>query len=615
MANTWQYSRGRRIAAQAVTWVILAATVALAVVVSDYRRKSLQVVFDKSQTTKRVSFAPPKGWDVVVSRDDLAPTIFTAQPPDSEFTKLTVLLDPLPQHLSPAQIATAGTKRGRDGVTQEPITIADSPGVLVSYTERLSVRDLPPGLEQYQPRASIIVAATVLPSGRALSVALTGLGEPEASDVDLVRRLVATLKVDGEPALSPASAVKLRGEIATVVPEGFELIDAHDPQSAERVLRAKDLKQLRSISLVPTLLLPKDGPAAIATMLSAYSSSWNEAKVSETSPRQWTAEREDAAASLAIPMRAHVIAGESGASLIAIFSGGADDSWIEPAWKEISPGVTFPPATQIEPLVDRGRQEAARIAATDLATLLPPARDESWWLLFVDAPTRPLGWIHETPGSSAGSGKLERRVHYADHGTEQLVCDFNATPDLKTYRASLDCQFARDARDIQTLPSSPARPLTQEFERFLTITSRLKQGKLDLAAKPGDGVATAVQVTAPQAFVPGPILWQMLGQLSDHPMILRTDVALGCLGTRATFPLTLIIRPDDESPRSADDSPSGKPLRCIAVEIAGSGALTRCYFRSDGMLEGIDYDQGVRQSRRDPSDISPDFARVPAMKP
>src|SRR5205823_3470606 len=143
-----------------------------------------------------------------------------------------------------------------------------------------------------------------------------------------------------------------------------------------------------------------------------------------------------------------------------------------------------------------------RLSETGLAKLLPPARDEAWWLLCIETPERPLGWIHETP--AATGGKLERRVHFAENYTEQILCDFDASADLKTYRALLDGQMAPDRRSVAA-SSSP------QFERALTVTSKLKGGKLDLAVKPRDGASTNVQTPAPANFVPGAILWQIVG--------------------------------------------------------------------------------------------------------
>src|SRR5881227_1032133 len=218
MPNPWQYSRGRRIATQVVMWLILAATIGLAALVSAHRRTALQVALASPQTVKHVTIALPKDWEVTPNRNDLAPTFLTARPSDDDSVRIVVTLDPLPQHRTPLQMALPGSgKRGRDKITQAPLTIAGNPGVLISYAQKQSMRGFP-GQDDLEMDVKSVVAATVLPSGKGLSIELNDIGEPEPADLDLVRRIVASISVKGEPALEQASEVKLRGDIAVAVP-------------------------------------------------------------------------------------------------------------------------------------------------------------------------------------------------------------------------------------------------------------------------------------------------------------------------------------------------------------------------------------------------------------
>jgi hypothetical protein len=294
-----------------------------------------------------------------------------------------------------------------------------------------------------------------------------------------------------------------------------------------------------------------------------------------------------------MPMRGYLLADPGGAALLAVFSGGADDSWIDPAWQQFASGVKFPDKDQIDAMLAAGAREAARLGEQGLAKLLPPARDDAWWLLCIDAPQNPLGWIHQSP--AANGGKFEMRLHFPDENSQQAMCDYSAGLDLTTYRAKLDYQIA-----VERAHGTP------EFERYLSFTARLKDGEVDLSVKPRDGSTSAVNVPAPPQFVPGALLLEILGWPSvDEPMILRTDLAMDSLNARPTALLTLIIRPE----------PSSSSLRCVSVELAGSGSLSRWYFKADGALESVDYTQHIRQVRREQADISLDFARAPVMKP
>src|SRR5436305_844977 len=105
MANPWQYSRGRRIATQVVMWVILAAAIGLAALVSAHRRTALQVALGPAQTVKHVTIALPKDWEVTPNRNDMAPTVLTARAGDDDSLRMVVTLDPLPQNRTPLQMA------------------------------------------------------------------------------------------------------------------------------------------------------------------------------------------------------------------------------------------------------------------------------------------------------------------------------------------------------------------------------------------------------------------------------------------------------------------------------------------------------------------------------
>jgi hypothetical protein len=589
-------------------WGVLAVSVGLAALVSAHRRNALRIQLRQSQTIKHVGISMPADWEITPDRNELAPTVLTAQPSDEEFLNLTVTLEPLPQHLSPSEVAlprNAG-RVGRQQVSQEPIEMAGHPGILVSYAQKISPRGIPQ-MADFDVSTKNIIAATVLPSGRALAIRLIDLGEPEATDLDLVRRMAASIKVENEPAMQSVRRVKLSGDIEVTVPDNFDLVQPTDPQVTERSLRATKSGVWRNISLLPGVLIGREGASAIVTMLSAYGPEWAGATASEQSPGHWRIDRPGGASAGVASSQAYVLADASGAAVIAVFTASAaadaDNAWIEPAWRQISAGVTFPGADRTEAMLAAGDTEAARLKALGLAQLLPATRDEAWWLLALGAPDRAFGWVHESPAT--GGGKLERRLRFPENYIEQVSCDFGASQTLDLYRSMLDCSIAREGQHS-------AEP---QFERYLKSMVRLKQDQLELNVRPQEGTPLAATIETPRAFVPGALLAQITGKLQvDQPMILRTDMAMSCLGARISAPLTLIVRREKDVKRS-EEGDASVTLRCISIEVAGSGALSRWYHLPDGALERVEYDQGVTQLRRDSEEISSEFARMPAMKP
>src|SRR5207247_589660 len=144
--------------------------------VSAHRRKALQVTLAPTEApARRITVSIPSGWEIARGHDDLSPLVLKAQEIEDEERQLAVMLDPLAQHVSPLQVALREIgKSPREKFLTEPIELAGSPGVLVSCVQRAKVLGLPAG---YESDEKIVVAATVLPSGRALSIGLFGSGE------------------------------------------------------------------------------------------------------------------------------------------------------------------------------------------------------------------------------------------------------------------------------------------------------------------------------------------------------------------------------------------------------------------------------------------------------
>src|SRR5688572_29586169 len=90
MPKSWQYPRWRRVAMQAVMWVILGATVALAALVShEVRRSRLVQLADERTLDDNLAVRLPKGWQDGAGPGDTAPwtgrvMITAEEPPAAE---------------------------------------------------------------------------------------------------------------------------------------------------------------------------------------------------------------------------------------------------------------------------------------------------------------------------------------------------------------------------------------------------------------------------------------------------------------------------------------------------------------------------------------------------
>src|SRR5205823_2665811 len=101
---------------------------------------------------------------------------------------------------------------------------------------------------------------------------------------------------------------------------------------------------------------------------------------------------------------------------------------------------------------------------------------------------------------------------------------------------------------------------------------------------------------------------------SVRPIIVRTDSSVEYAHVRNTDLLTVIIRPEPDVKRTADD-PGAPGLKCVSLEFSGSGEKMRYFFRPDGTLESADAPQSIRLIHSDERDIVTSFSRNDAMKP
>jgi hypothetical protein len=144
-----------------------------------------------------------------------------------------------------------------------------------------------------------------------------------------------------------------------------------------------------------------------------------------------------------------------------------------------------------------------------------------------------------------------------------------------------------------------------------------------MSFQPPDGPAAQLWSNdpAPPQFVPGALLPLLLPQLARDPMVLTSDTFPGREGIGPPQPLTLIIRPgDDASPATTATTAgvgagAGGSLRCVTVQVNGTGALSRWYFRKTGELARVDWGDGLQQLASDESAVKNTFPKGDALAP
>jgi hypothetical protein len=350
---------------------------------------------------------------------------------------------------------------------------------------------------------------------------------------------------------------------------------------------------MRSIMVAPMVMLSKDTRETVHTALALLDYNFEDADVRQDEGGAWRAEI-DATAREVLPMRAFVL-GKNGAGLIAVFRGGEDDSWIDDAWRAMREKLVFPQETDVSELLASGATEAKRIAETGLTKLLPESNDDQWWLLCIQSSDHPMGWRKLTPGRSTWN--LQQRIQF-EHEMQETTLKWKGAMDLKSYSAS------------QKFDVTDLREEAPEDRAPRGVSVAFGNGKVDLTPLPAKN---PISFSAPADYVPGAWLGLILPKLADHPMIVRTDSSAEYAHVRNTDLLTVIIRPEPDVKRTADDGAT--PLKCVSMEFSGSGEKMRFFFRPDGTLDSEDSQQAIHLIHSEERDIAVSFSRNDAMKP
>jgi hypothetical protein len=587
---------------QGIMWIILGATIGLAALVSHHRRSAFEVKLSPPITYRSVTVQLPKGWKLTKNPDELSSTLMTAdesadssdEDEESGGRTIRIVREPLGTYRTPLEFALTRLAPGghRAG---EHLPIAGLPGEL-----QVQRRDMTPkSLQQILAHGGLVPAktlciATVGNSGRGLAVELEGTGEPESHDIDLIKRIAATIKIADEPPLTEAPEIVLGNDVHVPVPDLFATVKQDDPLLTARLMRTKSASGvMRSIMVAPMVMLPKDTRETVHSAVALFDYNFEDADVRQEEGGAWRADI-DATAREVLPMRAFVL-GKNGAGVIAVFRGGEDDAWIDDAWRAMREKLVFPQETDVSDLLASGATEAKRVAETGLKKLLPETNDEQWWLVCIQSADHPMGWRKLTPGGTTWN--LQQRVQF-ERQMQETMLKWKGAMDLKSYSAS------------QKFDVTDLREETPEARIPRGVTVALSNGKIDLTPLPAKN---PISFTAPTDFIPGAWLPLILPKLSDHPMIVRTDSSIEYAHVKNTDLLTVTVRPEPDVKRTADDGAT--PVKCVSLEFSGSGEKMRFFFRPDGTLESADSPQSIRLLHSDEREINTSFSRIDAMKP
>lgn len=638
MPRPSDYTPTRRYLMQAVMMLVLGATIGLAAWVSAVARRASQVELSaQGHAAGDVTVRLPVRWRVRGVGSDPRVIVHAAEVTrdgggrDGGGRHLRVYIEQLDAPLSPtqylarnfdAQLYAEDGEVGFAGDAAEAIEIAGQTGILIGSTFSDDRTDAA-ALEAY--------ACVVLPSRRALVVHLTGPGHFDAKAVATVKQLCGGVVVAKEPPTAgPGDGVTLAEGIRVVAPRQFVPVHEADANRTGRLFWPANLKGMddadaveeawTTIEAVGCLSPSFDeadaaqrerAKAAMTTLLLARDAgTWRSATVEPAGKNVWRADapRPQGPQSLPAPARAYLTTDPSGRALLTIFRGGMNAGDFDAAWNELSASVKFLPAADTANLEDAGAAEVGRLRRAGYEKLLAD-RDVEWWL-WADGSQRPhVGWSHWNfplsglVGKFDLVGKFETRLRRSAAGAvTQAVCDFSYRDAVPHYKSAVTRTESPAPRDGG--PPQQYRQTTALAGVDLTFTMKVP-------ANPSPAQWKALPL--PGQFVPGPLLPLVMGQLKDDPMLLRTDGFPRYEALGAPDPLGVIIRPDPTSTRKA--AGEDQPMRCLSVQVNGSGVTSRWFFRKTGELEVVEWPGGLQMIRSDQPTIGFNFAKDSLLAP
>jgi hypothetical protein len=245
-------------------------------------------------------------------------------------------------------------------------------------------------------------------------------------------------------------------------------------------------------------------------------------------------------------------------------------------------------------LQDIGAAEAGRFRAEGYEKIIAE-RDEQWWLWTGPSDRPHVGWSHLDLAAGELAGKSQMHLRRGA-GVSHLTEEFNYRDSDHRYHAEsvLTDGVGADAKSL--------RQTTNAIGPQLLVS----------VSAPGAPSAQWKSPISPQ-FVPGALFPLILGRLRNTPMLLHSESFIGNEAIGPTEPLTIVIRPTHERPRTA--SGEDQPMRCLTAIVNGSGQISRWFFRQSGELELIELAGGLVLTPGDRKGVEANFPKGGPLAP
>jgi hypothetical protein len=624
MPRSNEYTPARRYIMQAIMWAILGGTVALAAMVTKKQKQLNHLdLASQSTTSGNISVRMPTKWrmrSISADEDRRVFALAAESNTGEQGREVRVLTEQLDTPMSPLQYLLTNFGVTIPGRLQQAqggmpmlgvVDIAGFPGVMITEHRipemLIDDEDARYGKEVY--------ACIVLPTLQTITVQLTGGDAGDLSDEQLVQQIASAITIKPKPRLEDHSGITLADGITLTPPKDFLPVASHDELRVDRRLwlsnkQASELAEQRertwtAIDVVGCIFSPPADPNDAQQRERAIDEAQTLLLVRD--PLRWRRSQvtlqgevyciDPPAEQLDFPLRAYLLPDrESGRALLAVFHGGYDsEQMFDAMWKELAASVKFLPASSVAQLEDAGTAEASRLRKEDWNKLLTD-RDMQWWL-WTDRSERPhIGWANVDLKPKELAATTELRMRCA--GGRIL----RVTEQWDRKGGTLQSETTR------TLLSPDGNDDIDSVRQTMT----LRGDALNVSAQSRTASLAQYRMSVPSQYVPGAVLTLLIGKLPPGPMLLVTDSFPGCQAIAAPRPIGVIIRPIEHSNRTADD---GKTLRCVSVQVNGSGSVSHWHIDDDGSVVGIELPGAVQCNPTTEREIGYNFEKDGHMAP
>jgi hypothetical protein len=444
----------------------------------------------------------------------------------------------------------------------------------------------------------------------------------------MVRQIAEGMKIDGEQSWQKQPALTLSSGLTVKLPEDWLLAPPVDGNRTKRTIVLERDNSMR-VEIFPCVLFPDDGADLVRSMLLAGHPELCGAKLMRDEAGLWRAQWPGAGAgSPHISGGRAIVRGDGNSALLVFYGAPVDSGDFNHAFDVMSANAMVGgggggggggDVPEYAAMLKTGDAEVKRLMAMPRPPVNDPSEADEWWTLRDigagggNTTSGNVGWIHEQRDDTAEwAGRREVRWRIDKHVT-LVIEHWTGDAGLANYRYDLstrDSDLPRQASPAAAAAAAQDAPFTSTADQ----STLLHNAKLAMRAHCGDSEWIPPSASPPPGYAPGGWLAAALGQLPAQPMLIQTESIAGFAlqGVALPRPMRLIVTPVGPG-RTTDNGHT--VLRCVTVEISGTGALLRFFYRPDGVLDSIDYPDDLQQTQSDETQVKFQFGGDRRMLP